>query len=260
MQLVDKYILLTGASGGIGKAIARELDSRGARLLLVGRNNEKLQNVLQGLSGEHSTLVADLNEAKSREAITFHCQQSSVDIVINCAGTINFGLFENQNTDSTIDLLNSNLLSPMLLIQQLIPLLKARPEAAVVCIGSIFGSIGHPGFVSYCASKFGLRGFTEALQRELADTAIKVIYLAPRATDTDFNNDQLTALNKDLGNAVDNPELVAEVLVDALSNIKNQVYMGWPERFFVKLNGLLPNIVHSALVKKLEIVKRYANQ
>jgi len=60
--------------------------------------------------------------------------------------------------------------------------LRSRSEAAVVNIGSTFGSIGHPGFATYCASKFGLRGFTETLRRELSDTGIQVFYIAPRAT------------------------------------------------------------------------------
>ncbi len=260
MQLDKKRILLTGASGGIGREIARRLDTEGALLLLVGRNQQKLQNLLTELGGDHSSLVADINDAQSRNTIVFHCQQSPIDIVINCAGTMNFGLYENQDENSTVELLNCNLLSPMVLIQQLIPTLKTRPEAAIICIGSIFGSIGHPGFVSYCASKFGMRGFTEALQRELANTKIKVIYLAPRATDTEFNDNKLTALNRELGNTVDNPQLVASELIKAITNNKKQVYMGWPERFFVKLNGLLPNIVHGALVKKLGIIQRYADQ
>ena len=96
----------------------------------------------------------------------------------------------------------------MLLCQGLLPLLRNRPEAAIVNIGSTFGSIGHPGFATYCASKFGLRGFTETLRRELADTEVQVYYVAPRATRTDMNSAAVVQLNEELGNAMDPPDVV----------------------------------------------------
>jgi short-subunit dehydrogenase len=173
---------------------------------------------------------------------------------------MDFQFYEQQDSRVIEQMLSTNLVSPMLLCQRLIPILKRQPEAAIVNIGSTFGSIGHPGFTAYCASKFGLRGFTEALQRELADTRIKVSYLAPRATQTELNSDAVKSLNKALGNNTDTPDQVARELMVILSSNQQQRYMGWPEKFFVRLNGLFPGIVHSALVKKLPIVRQYAEQ
>lgn len=93
----------------------------------------------------------------------------------------------------------------MLLTHALLPLLQRAPEAAVVNVGSAFGALGHPGFTAYCASKFGLRGFTEALARELADGKIRVLYLAPRVTATAMNDSRVEALNTALGHVVDPP-------------------------------------------------------
>ena len=129
----------------------------------------------------------------------------------------------------------------------------------IVNIGSIFGSIGHPGFAAYCASKFGLKGFTEALQRELHGSSIRVLYLAPRATHTDLNSMAVTALNEALGNNVDSPEQVAKALMDILASKRRQQYLGWPENLFVRLNGLFPGLVHNALVRKLHIIRHHAS-
>ena len=112
-----------------------------------------------------------------------------------------------------------------------------------VNIGSGFGSIGFAGYSGYSASKFALRGFTEALRRELADSSVRVGYLAPRATVTDMNSEQVVAMNKELGNKMDTPESVAEEFLSLLKSDQTERYIGWPERFFVKLNSLLPGVV-----------------
>lgn len=260
MRLNNKYLLLTGASGGIGQAIAHELDKTGVHLLLAGRNKEKLAALQQKLSGNHQLIEADINTPEGRQTIVSAAQQVNIKLFVNACGVLSFDLFEQQEAKLIEQMITTNLLSPMLLCQQLVPLLRQHKEAAIINIGSIFGSIGHPGFTAYCASKFGLRGFTEALQRELADSPIQVSYLAPRATQTDLNASNVTALNKALGNAVDAPELVAKEVMKLISGANKQCYMGWPEKLFVRLNGLFPGIVHNALVKKLPVIRRYAQQ
>lgn len=249
---------MAGATGGIGQAIAVELDRVEARLTLLGRNAEKLQALRQRLCGSHQVITADVNDAIQRGAVIRHCQEHGVDIFVNAVGVMNFGIFEEQDAGAIEQMVLTNLLAPMQLCQQLLPLLKQRETAAIVNIGSIFGSIGHPGFIAYCASKFGLRGFTEALQRELHDTSIRVSYLAPRATRTDLNPASVTALNRALGNSTDEPERVAKALMRVLGDKRRQRYMGWPENFFVRLNSVFPGVVHNALVRKLHIIRHHA--
>lgn len=258
MQLTGKKILLTGASGGIGHAIARQLDANGASLLLVGRDEGKLNILRSDLTGDHGIVVGDITRPEDRQRVIEQCDQWGLDMFINAAGTLEFKLFQNQSPETVQAMLETNLLSPMLLCQSLIPVLLKADMGVIVNIGSIFGSIGHPGFTSYCASKFGLRGFTEALQRELADTSIKVFYLAPRATRTNLNSNAVNALNEALGNATDSPEQVAQALLKTLRTGTSQHYMGWPEKLFVRLNGLFPGLVHNALVKKLPVIRHHA--
>jgi len=142
MQLENKRTLLTGASGGIGQAIATELDKHSARLLLVGRNEAKLQQLQDSLSGDHEIIIADLNTREGRATVLGACQREGLDLYISAAGVLDFNLYENQDSDRIEQMMATNLVSPILLCQQLIPLLLKQPQAAIVNIGSIFGSIG----------------------------------------------------------------------------------------------------------------------
>ena len=205
-------------------------------------------------------ISADINTAQGRDAIFEQCQKIELKFYINASGILDFQLYDQQDSRLIENMMATNLVSPMLLCQRLIPLLKKRREAAIINIGSTFGSIGHPGFTAYCASKFGLRGFTEALQRELADSTIKVCYLAPRATQTDLNSNAVSALNKALGNSTDTPEQVARELMGILSGKQRQHFMGYPETLFIYLNNLFPSLVHNALVKKLPIIRQFAQR
>lgn len=259
MNLQNRTIVLTGASGGIGRAVAKALAQQGAKLILVGRHADSLQILAGQLPGQHQIAVADVASDSGRQLIEHQCRESGgIDLLVNLAGTLDFRLFENQPEEVIEQIITTNLLSPVLLTRRLLPLLKARPEAAVVNVGSTFGSIGHPGFITYCSSKFGLRGFSEALRRELADTSVKVFYLAPRATATSLNSDAVNALNEALGNKTDSPQQVAEALLQLVTSDRHQHFMGWPEKLFVRINALFPGVVHSALVKKIPIIKKFA--
>ncbi len=137
--------------------------------------------------------------------------------------------------------------------------LKQQNDAFIVNVGSAFGSIGYPGYSGYCASKFGLRGFTEALRRELGATRVKVLYFAPRATNTAINSAAVVAMNQQLGNQMDSPELVAKALLQQLETAQSRRFLGWPEQLFVRLNAIFPALVDKALQKKLAVIEKYAS-
>ena len=261
MNIQGKKILLTGASGGIGEAIANQLASAGATLILTGRNLHRLQELQQQLGAQHTIIAADLADARDRQKLFDACQaQGGIDLLINNAGISELKLFEQQAPERIEQTLHTNLLSPMLLCQLFIPMLRERPEAAIINVGSTFGSIGYAGFSGYCASKFGLRGFTEALRRELADSAIRIIYLAPRATRTEINSSAVVQMNEQLGNTMDDPQQVARTLLAIVQKNQSVGFIGWPEKLFVRLNALLPRLVDKALHKQLPIIKHFAHQ
>jgi short-subunit dehydrogenase len=263
MNIENRTVVLTGASGGIGRAIAQSLDACGARLVLVGRKAEKLDALQKTLTGKkHLPVAVDLNTRDGRRDLLQACNgldEGGISLLINCLGINELRLFAEQTEVSIEQQIQTNLLCPILVCHDLLPLLQQRPEALIVNIGSTFGSIGHPGFSSYCAAKFGLRGFTEALRRELADTAVEVSYIAPRATRTDLNSDSINAMNEALGTSTDDPALVAkEVLNTIRSRGSADRYLGWPEKIFVRINALLPGLVDSALRKQLPLIRRFA--
>lgn len=263
MDIENKTVVLTGASGGIGRAIAKSLDAAGANLVLVGRNSDKLRALENELSGSsHVSIVADLNTTNGRIKLLHACsdsKQAGVSMLINCLGVNELRMFSEQSEESIARQIQTNLLCPILVCHDLLPLLLEQSEALIVNIGSIFGSIGYPGYSGYSASKFGLRGFTEALRRELCDTSVEVSYVAPRATKTDLNSDSVNAMNEALGTNTDDPSLVAvEVLNTIRSRSGADRYIGWPEKLFVRINALLPGIIDSSLRKQLPLIRRFA--
>ncbi len=264
MNVKGKHVVLTGATGGIGRAVAAQLSAQGAHLMLVARDTQRLERLLGELAGSgHRIVAADLSTDGGRERVAQACRdlgKPGASVLINNAGINEFGMFEKQSADAIRRLVDINLISPMLLSLELLPLLQQQPEARIINIGSTFGSIGYPGFSSYCASKFGLRGFTEALRREIGDTSTRVSYVAPRATRTDLNTDTVVAMNDELGTAMDDPSLVAgEVMRTIVGPASTDKYIGWPEKLFVRINALFPGIVDNSLRKQLPIIRRFAS-
>ncbi|MDR2214119.1 MAG: SDR family oxidoreductase [Pseudomonadales bacterium] len=258
MQIEHKTLLVTGASGGIGRALCRRLQERGARLVLNCVNGEALRELAFELQPGHWQAAADISTEEGRASLVQICADAGIDGVINLAGVLDFALFAEQSPARISRILEVNTLGTILLTRALLPQLLTRPQARIVNVGSIFGSIGHPGFAVYCASKAAIKAFSEALARELADGTLSVAYIAPRATRTALNSDRVNALNQALGNKSDSPEHVAAAIVSLLQDGAAQRFLGWPERLFVKLNALLPALVQQSLVKKLPLIKRYA--
>lgn len=259
MEIANSRVLLTGASGGIGQALVEQLCAAGAEVLTVGRDAAPLADVMARFPGRVRHLAADLADAAGRDAVAAAAQDwGGVDCVIQAAGVNRFGLLEQQDDDAIAHQLTVNLLAPMQLTRRLLPLLRRPQRAVLMFVGSTFGTIGFAGFSAYSASKFGLRGFAEALRRELADTGIRVLHVAPRATRTAMNADAVVAMNTELGVAMDTPQQVAAQIVQALRDETPECGLGWPEKFFARLNRLLPRLVDRALRKQLPTVKRFA--
>ncbi len=254
-----KKIAITGATGGIGSAIAEALDQQGCELLLTGRNEVKLDQLLNSLNGQnHVKIVADLNTQEGIETLRDAAEKLGVNGLVNCLGINKLATLQGTEEEDISTLIATNLAAPVRVCKALLPILECKSKAVIVNVGSILGSIGYAGSSVYCATKFGLRGFTESLRRELSDTGVSVVYLAPRATDTALNTDAVNQMNRELGNAIDKPRSVAEQLVSALELGKSvNRYLGWPESFFVRLNSLLPAVVDKALLRQLPTIRRY---
>jgi short-subunit dehydrogenase len=265
MNLKSARVILTGASGGIGSAMALALAQSGAQLLLVDRQADGLQqlaNRLRADGAQAHAFPADLTRSADRQAVPEHAGRvfGGVDVLINNAGVLHFNPFEDEDPQAMERLLNVNVVAPILLARAVLPLMQEQGKGRIVNVGSIFGSIGFPYFASYSASKFALRGFSEALRRELTGSGVGVTYIAPRATRTALNRSALNRMNEALKVAMDSPERVAAAVVDALRRDREEVYLGWPESLFVRLNGLLPRLVDGSLRRQHREMRSYATQ
>lgn len=261
MNLSDARVVLTGASGGIGMAIAHALCVSGARVLAVARHRQALEPLLDRYPQQISWIAADLTLTSDRGKVLAAAQAlGGLNLVINAAGVNHFAMLEQLNEDDIQAMLAVNITAPICLTKILLPLLRQAKSAMVVNVGSTYGSIGYPGYASYCASKFALRGFSEALRRELADTRVGVLYVAPRATRTRMNSLAAQALNDALKSTVDDPQVVAAAVIHAIAGDRRELYLGWPERFFVRLNSLLPNLVDLGMRKQLPLIRRLSHK
>jgi short-subunit dehydrogenase len=254
-------VVLTGASGGIGQKLALAMAPLSATMLLVGRN----ENALAGLQNELrkinpalivSTAACDLGTAEGRAAVlnTAQTMPGGINLLVNNAGVLDFHSFATQDEALIESLIHTNLTSPILLTRKLLPLIVT---GQIVNIGSAFGDIGYPGFAAYCASKFGLRGFSQALRRELSDSQIQVRYFAPRATRTGINSSAVNRMNAELKTAMDEPEIVAAAFLKFLAGNKMEAVLGWPENLYVFINRLRHQLTDKAIGKQLGIIKKY---
>jgi short-subunit dehydrogenase len=258
MELKRARIVLTGATGGLGEALAGQLSAAGAALLLTGRNAQQLARLAPLAGAGGCVLQADLGTPEGIAAVATAGREFNANALVNNAGIGGFGLLAGQAEESVARILATNLTAPIQLTRAMLPGLLAQPEAAVVNVGSAFGSIPFAGFAAYSAAKTGLRGFSQALRRELADSPVRVIHVAPRAIDTPLNSAAVIALNKALGNACDSPAAVAARIVRMLEDDTPDASIGFPERLFAWLNGCAPSLVDRGVRGKLAVIKQHA--
>lgn len=250
-------VLLTGASGGIGRALVDELAAAGARLLVTGRRLPALAALAERYPGQVTVLAADLTRAAERRRLVEAAEQAGCTMLINAAGVNRVGLFEACSDEEIEALITLNLTSTLQLTRALLPQLLAGDHGWVVNLGSAFGQIGYPGQAAYCATKFALHGFTQALRRELADSPVRVLYIAPRATRTAMNASEVEEMNRVLGNAMDTPEQVAVQVRLAIEAGRKETRLGGPERLHARLNALFPGLVDRALRRQLPTIRRF---
>jgi short-subunit dehydrogenase len=229
MNLAGKRIVITGGGGGIGSLLHAALTAKQAEIYVLDRQSDNA-------GARH--IAADLSQesgiAQAVEAL-HHLQP---DILVNLAGMQFFGAFEQEPPEHLHALMQVNLVAPMRLSQAVIPSMRRKREGMIVNIGSVFGALPSAYFAAYSTSKAGMRALSDALRRELDDTGITVVHVAPRAVRTALNNAQVMALAKATKMHMDTPEHVAQRIIAAMEGGRAHTVIGFPERLFVKLHGL----------------------
>jgi short-subunit dehydrogenase len=177
VRLEDSRVLLTGATGGIGRAIARALHDRGAQLVLTGRNSEALEELRGELSGRGEIVAADLSESGAPERLA---QEAGViDVLVANAGLPAAGTLDSFTSEQIDRALDVNLRAPLQLTRALLPAMLARRSGHIVLISSLVGKMAYPANSVYCATKFGLRGFGLALHEELREAGVGMTTIFP---------------------------------------------------------------------------------
>ncbi|PSM17112.1 MULTISPECIES: 3-oxoacyl-[acyl-carrier-protein] reductase [Nitratireductor] len=181
LDLTGRKALITGASGGIGEAVARLLHAQGANVGLHGTRVEKLE-ALAGELGERVTIFpADLSDRAAVKALgqKAEAELDGVDILVNNAGITRDGLFVRMSDDDWDAVLEVNLTAVFRLTRELTHPMMRRRFGRIVNITSVVGVTGNPGQANYCASKAGMIGFSKSLAQEVASRNITVNCVAP---------------------------------------------------------------------------------
>ena len=205
--------------------------------------------------------VGDVTRPEDREAALALTEREwgGLDVLINLAGVLGFGPYQEEDPGLVARLLKVNLEAPMQLTRAILPGMIERGQGRIVNVGSMFGSIGFPLFAAYSASKFALRGFSQALRRELAGTGVGVTYVSPRAVRTPLNPPVVHAMAEHGLMRMDAPEPVALAIVRAIERDRKEAYLGFPEGIFARVNGILPGLVDRALARQVPTLMAYAS-
>lgn len=184
-ERVGRRVVLSGATGGIGRAVAERLARSGAELILLGRRAEALREEAERLGAR--ALTGDLTDDEFVEglrAAVADCGWGLPDVIIHNAGVFALAPFE-ETTISVFDRhLTVNLRAPFLLTRLWLPDMLARGSGQIITVGSMAGRRALPGNAAYSASKFGLRGLHEVLVEELRGTGVRATWVEPSAVDT----------------------------------------------------------------------------
>lgn len=248
--------LVTGAAGGIGRAVAVSLAKRGADLALLDRRAAPLKETaaLVEAEGRRASLhVTDMTDMAAVEAApeAVLAAHGRLDILVNNAGVALIGDFEQVAPADEDWVMEINLRSVMRMTRACLPALRQAPEARIVNISSIFGVITPPGQTAYCASKFAVRGFSNALRYELAGSTVGVTVIHPGGIATDI------AANARTGGGVTNsqaallqeaakkglvmpPDKAGEIIVRAIERRRARRLVGVDAKILALLERLFP--------------------
>lgn len=221
MELTDKIVIVTGASSGLGRAFSERFIQKGASVYGLARSEKKLNELHETFGNRFQPVTLDITNHEAIEQWvddTFSADHSP-DVLINNAGLGLFGDVDELPLDEWHTMINTNLNGIFYMTRQVVPLMKQNENVChVVNIASIAGKIGNPKMTGYNASKFGVRGFSESLFKEVRYDGIKVTCFFPGSVNTNFFDN---AAGADTHENMMLPEDVAKSLTDVIETPDN---------------------------------------
>ena len=247
MNIDGTRTLLTGATGGLGRAIAFALAERGSTLVLSSRRREELEKLALDLPGEsHSVAVSDLAEEGAAERLA--AEAGPIDILVANAALPGSGKLDSFTTDQVARAVRVNLEAPMILAHQLMPAMVERGRGHLVFVSSLSGKAASPRASIYNGTKFGLRGFSLALREDLAGDRTGVgssVVLPGFIRDAGMFADSGARAPKGAGTST--PEAVAAGVVRAIESNKAEVAVAPPQlRLMAQLAHVFPGLAGRA--------------
>jgi short-subunit dehydrogenase len=259
-DLQNRRILITGASSGIGKALAQQLATAGAKLVLAARTEDKLQALAASLpsksgASEYLVVPTDITKEEDRQHLLDRSveQFGGLDVVINNAGVASWAHFADSTEAILRQIMEVNFFAPAELIRQAIPILVNGVQPAVVNVSSMCGRRAMPAWSEYSASKHALCGLTESLRGELARFDIDILLIVPGLTKSEFSQHFLKSEGKakieyDKGMP---PETVAAAIVRSLQKNKTETWIGSDTQWMLRVNRWFPRLVDYLLARKV---------
>lgn len=248
--------IVTGASSGIGRALALELARQGADLVLTARRAERLKELaqaIQALGQRAETVAGDITDPSIRQAVieTARGALGGLDILVNNAGVGATGRFEQATPDRLRRLMEVNFVALAEMTRLALPLLRQGHRPIIVNVSSILGHRGVPHSSEYCASKFAVQGFSEALRAELAAYPIDVLVVSPGTTETEFFDRVLenTSQARWPRHGAVSAEYVARKVVRAMRRGQREVIPFFWGRVLCLLNRLAPGLMDRVMAR-----------
>ncbi len=257
MNVQGKTALVTGASRGIGQAIALELAQQGVeRLLLVARDYQRLAEVateIEVLGVEVVILALDLTQPIEVNIAIAQAwrDHGPIHLLINCAGVAHQAPFLQSQLPTMQEELAINLMGLYTITRLIARRMAAQREGRIVNVSSLMGKVAAPTMATYSATKFAILGFTQALRGELAEHNIQVVALLPSLTDTDM----VRELQWFRGVMPITPQQVAQALIAGLYKEAPEILVGWQSHLAVWCNRIAPRLLEKILLMAAPLSK-----
>lgn len=252
-KLAGLRVLVTGASQGLGHAIAEAAARRGAKVLAVSRHPQPLAGV--------ETLAADITKPADRAAMVETAVRlfGGLDVLVNNAGIGATGHFVDSSPDTLRDVFETNFFGTTETIRAFLPTLKVGTTPAIVNISSVVGKRAVPGMPSYSASKFAVNGFSEAVRAELAKDGVDVIVVNPGLTRTNFGKNLVEAKSPPLDDTGGmTAEDAAEAVLRALERGASDTTLTARGKLMVLASRYAPRLVDFFLKRRVR--REYADE
>lgn len=257
-QLAGARALVTGASSGVGRAVALELSRRGARVLATGRRGERLAALADeaaGIGGAPLIYEAgDITSPAFRRHLVDAAEEmlGGLDLVVAAAGSGAIGRFRDASPDTLVGIMDIDCIAPAELVRGALPALRAGTDPAVVLVGSILGYHPLPWHAEYCAAKAALKSLAGTLRLELAEDGIGVLLASLGPTESEFWNHLLTGRRPDWsqGRAM-SAARTARIIVRGIVWRRREVLPGWRAKGFALAARLFPRVIDRVMMRRI---------